>query len=85
MGELRIRFRRLGVFDSSTDVRERVNRSNISQATVREDYSGNGDAWTHFPHEHARSRAYRWGEDGIGGISSVGLLEFASNLLATSS
>ena len=38
-------------------------------ATVREDYSANGDAWTHFPHEHARSRAYRWGEDGIGGIS----------------
>ncbi|KAF9227458.1 hypothetical protein BS17DRAFT_466442 [Gyrodon lividus] len=38
-------------------------------ATVREDYSENGDAWSHFPHEHARSRAYRWGEDGIGGIS----------------
>ncbi|GAA6002478.1 uncharacterized protein JCM10292_007687 [Rhodotorula paludigena] len=38
-------------------------------ATVREDYSANGDAWTHFPHEHARSRAYRWGEDGIGGMS----------------
>lgn len=38
-------------------------------ATVREDYSFNGDAWTHFPHEQARSRAYRWGEDGIAGIS----------------
>ncbi|GAA5886716.1 hypothetical protein JCM6882_005867 [Rhodosporidiobolus microsporus] len=38
-------------------------------ATVREDYSANGDAWTHFPHEHARSRAYRWGEDGIAGLS----------------
>jgi len=38
-------------------------------ATVREDYSSTGDAWTDFPHEHARSRAYRWGEDGIGGIS----------------
>ncbi|KAJ7287565.1 glycoside hydrolase family 63 protein [Mycena rebaudengoi] len=38
-------------------------------ATVREDYSGNGDAWSHFPHEHSRSRAYRWGEDGIAGIS----------------
>src|SRR5689334_9353160 len=37
--------------------------------TVREDYSANGDAWNYFPHEHARSRAYRWGEDGIGGIS----------------
>ncbi|GJE94908.1 hypothetical protein PsYK624_110840 [Phanerochaete sordida] len=38
-------------------------------ATVREDYSHNGDAWSHFPHDHARSRAYRWGEDGIAGIS----------------
>ncbi|MBW0485669.1 hypothetical protein O181_025384 [Austropuccinia psidii MF-1] len=38
-------------------------------ATVREDYSPNGDAWTHFPHEHARSRAFRWGEDGLAGIS----------------
>ncbi|MEO7165970.1 MAG: glucosidase [Spartobacteria bacterium] len=36
--------------------------------TVREDYSANGDAWNYFPHEHARSRAYRWGEDGIGGL-----------------
>ena len=35
--------------------------------TVREDYSADGDAWRYFPHEHARSRAYRWGEDGIGG------------------
>jgi len=37
--------------------------------TVREDYSSNGDAWNYFPHDHARSRAYRWGEDGIAGIS----------------
>ncbi|HEV2296928.1 MAG TPA: hypothetical protein VGR72_00240 [Candidatus Acidoferrales bacterium] len=36
--------------------------------TVREDYSANGDAWNYFPHEHARSRAYRWGEDGIAGF-----------------
>ena len=36
--------------------------------TVREDYSANGTAWEYFPHEHARSRAYRWGEDGIAGI-----------------
>jgi hypothetical protein len=36
--------------------------------TVREDYSPDGDAWNHFPHEHAASRAYRWGEDGIGGF-----------------
>ncbi|KAF9527391.1 glycoside hydrolase family 63 protein [Crepidotus variabilis] len=38
-------------------------------ATVREDYSEDGNAWAHFPHAHARSRAYRWGEDGIAGIS----------------
>ena len=37
--------------------------------TVREDYSDNGDAWNFFTHDHARSRAYRWGEDGLGGIS----------------
>ena len=37
--------------------------------TVREDYSGDGNAWDYLPHEHARSRAYRWGEDGIAGIS----------------
>jgi hypothetical protein len=37
--------------------------------TVREDYSANGDAWNYFPHDHARSRTYRWNEDGIGGIS----------------
>ncbi len=37
--------------------------------TVREDYSADGDAWKYFPHDHARSRAYRWTEDGILGIS----------------
>jgi hypothetical protein len=37
--------------------------------TVREDYSPYGTAWEYFPHDHARSRAYRWNEDGIGGIS----------------
>src|SRR5436189_6208955 len=36
--------------------------------TVREDYSHDGDAWNYFPHEHARSRAYRWNEDGLAGI-----------------
>ena len=36
--------------------------------TVREDYSADGTAWEYFPHDHARSRAYRWGEDGIAGI-----------------
>jgi len=37
--------------------------------TVREDYSEHGTAWDYFPHDHARSRAYRWNEDGIAGIS----------------
>jgi hypothetical protein len=37
--------------------------------TVREDYSPDGSAWDYFGHDHARSRAYRWGEDGLGGIS----------------
>jgi len=37
--------------------------------TVREDYSLEGDAWGSFPHDHARSRAYRWNEDGLAGIS----------------
>ncbi len=37
--------------------------------TVREDYSPSGDAWNYFPHDQARSRAYRWGEDGLAGIS----------------
>src|SRR5476649_1759863 len=34
-------------------------------ATVREDYSPHGTCWDYFPHDHARSRAYRWGEDGL--------------------
>src|SRR5262245_64719837 len=37
--------------------------------TVREDYSETGDAWNYFSHDQARSRAYRWGEDGLAGIS----------------
>jgi hypothetical protein len=37
-------------------------------ATVREDYSADGNPWAHFPHDQARSRAYRWGEDGIAGF-----------------
>ncbi|MBL8978605.1 MAG: glucosidase [Gemmatimonadetes bacterium] len=37
--------------------------------TVREDYSAGGSAWDYFPHDHARSRAYRWGEDGLAGFS----------------
>lgn len=39
--------------------------------TVREDYSDNGDAWGYFPHDHARSRAYRWNEDGMAGLSDI--------------
>ncbi len=43
--------------------------SERSWGTVREDYSADGNAWDYFPHDQARSRAYRWGEDGIAGIS----------------
>ncbi len=39
--------------------------------TVREDYSADGTAWDYLPHDHARSRAYRWGEDGLAGFSDV--------------
>jgi hypothetical protein len=42
--------------------------------TVREDYSEDGDAWNYFPHDHARSRAYRWGEDAIAGFADDRLL-----------
>src|SRR6202167_2964429 len=42
--------------------------SDRSWATVREDYSADGNAWSYFPHDLARSKAYRWGEDGIAGI-----------------
>ena len=49
--------------------------------TVREDYSPDGTAWDFFPHDHARSRTYRWGEDGLMGISDdQGLLCFALGL-----
>jgi hypothetical protein len=42
--------------------------SERSWGTVREDYSEDGEAWEYFPHDHARSKAYRWGEDGLAGI-----------------
>ena len=46
--------------------------------TVREDYSPSGTAWDYFPHDHARSRAYRWGEDGLAGLCDrYQLLAFA--------
>ncbi len=40
--------------------------------TVREDYSADGSAWDHLPHDHARSRAYRWSEDGLAGVCDSG-------------
>src|ERR1700752_3550000 len=43
--------------------------SDRAWGTVREDYSATGEAWEYFPHDHPRPRAYRWGEDGIAGIS----------------
>lgn len=43
--------------------------SERSWGTVREDYSADGDAWSFFPHDHARSRTYRWNEDGLAGLS----------------
>jgi hypothetical protein len=43
--------------------------SERQRATVREDYSPLGNCWDYFPHDHARSRAYRWGEDGLLGIT----------------
>jgi hypothetical protein len=39
--------------------------------TVREDYSPDGEAWDYLPHDHARSRAYRWGEDGLAGFCDI--------------
>jgi hypothetical protein len=52
--------------------------------TVREDYSSDGETWQYVPHDHARSRAYRWGEDGLLGITDrQGRLCFALNLWNT--
>src|SRR2546430_11722529 len=42
--------------------------SDRAWGTVREDYSATGEAWDYFPHDHARSRAYRWNEDGLAAI-----------------
>jgi len=39
--------------------------------SVREDYSADGDAWSYFPFDHARSRVYRWSEDGLAGLSNL--------------
>ena len=45
--------------------------SDRAWGTVREDDGEDGNSWNSFPHDHARSRAYRWGDDGIGGISDA--------------
>jgi hypothetical protein len=71
----------MNIYDTQEGVRLQMNRQRIGHwnrwgpflaerawGTVREDYSADGDAWTYFPHDHARSRAYRWNEDGIAGI-----------------
>ncbi|GAA3220821.1 glucosidase [Dactylosporangium siamense] len=57
-----------GLLDASPWYRWGPYLSERAWGTVREDYSGDGTAWEAFPHEHARSRAYRWSEDGLGGI-----------------
>ena len=49
--------------------------SDRAWGTVREDYSATGEAWEFFPHDHARSRAYRWNEDGIGGVCNCYQME----------
>ena len=48
--------------------------------TVREDYSPNGDAWNFLSHDHARSRAYRWGEDGLQRITWTGIAMHSGQL-----
>lgn len=71
----------MNIYDTREGVRLQMNRQRIGHwnrwgpfvaerawGTVREDYSADGDAWNYFPHDHARSRAYRWNEDGIAGI-----------------
>jgi hypothetical protein len=71
----------MNIYDTREGVRLRMNEQRIGHwnrwgpflterawGTVREDYSPDGDAWNYFPHDHARSRAYRWNEDGIAGI-----------------
>ena len=71
----------MNIYDTREGVRLQMNQQRIGHwnrwgpflaerawGTVREDYSATGDAWNYFPHDHARSRAYRWNEDGIAGI-----------------
>jgi hypothetical protein len=61
-----------GLFESTPWYHWGPYLSERAWGTVREDYSADGSAWDYFPHEHARSRAYRWGEDGMAGVSDVG-------------
>ncbi len=60
-----------GLFESTPWYHWGPYLSERAWGTVREDYSADGNAWAYFPHEHARSRAYRWGEDGMAGVSDV--------------
>ncbi|WP_327001931.1 glucosidase [Dactylosporangium sp. NBC_01737] len=60
-----------GLLDASPWYRWGPYLSERAWGTVREDYSGGGTAWEAFPHDHARSRAYRWSEDGLAGISDA--------------
>jgi hypothetical protein len=74
----------MNIYDTREGVRLTLNRerrghwnlwgpflSERAWGTVREDYSADGDAWNYLPHDHARSRAYRWSEDGLGGICDL--------------
>ena len=61
-----------GLFESTPWYHWGPYLSERAWGTVREDYSRDGSAWDYFPHDHARSRAYRWGEDGMAGVSDVG-------------
>ena len=65
--------RRLADADSGTAAWRRWGPylSERAWGTVREDYSADGDAWRSFPHDHARSRAYRWNEDGLAGLCDL--------------
>lgn len=63
-------WRRWGPYLSERQVTSFYGEVDIFQwGTVREDYSPNGDTWNYFTHDQARSRAYRWGEDGILGFT----------------
>src|SRR3954466_7628175 len=72
----------MSIYDTQEGIRLQMTRQRIGHwnrwgpflaerawGTVREDYSADGDAWNYFPHAQARSRAYRWGEDGLAGVS----------------